>query len=104
VGDFEASERTFLSALEREHDKYALIGLSKLYCLKGKVAAALTWYERLLGKEGEDLRYFIELGDLLVQTGRKKEAAAFYRGALALQGNNPQACRLIESLLEKLGH
>ncbi|MEJ2700127.1 MAG: hypothetical protein P8Z70_10785, partial [Desulfuromonadales bacterium] len=103
AGNFEASERTFLNALEREHDKYALIGLSKLYCFKGNVAAALTWYELLLKQEGEDLRHFIELGDILVQTGRKKEAGVFYQGVLALQGGSPQARRLIETLLGKLG-
>lgn len=102
TGNFGAAEKTYRQNMEKGYDKFSLLGLAKLHALRGEGEEALSCYQTLVGREGEDGWFFQELAKIMVENAWGKEAAAFYRGVRTLHRGNPSLLQKLTELAEPL--
>ncbi len=79
VGRFDDAETVYLRCLSRGYNRFAQLGLLKLYCLQGRDQEVCRDIEVLFGHEGADLRILDDLCGFFLQSGRKEAAIRLIR-------------------------
>lgn len=102
LGRYEDAERAYRTNLEQAYDKFSLIGMIKLLALQSRLQEACQRYEELLQREGEDLKLYADVADLLLQNNKRDPALQFLRHVRELQKQNPEASCSIENRIRQL--
>ena len=93
IGNLAGAETSYRQSLESGYDKFGMLGLAKLYAIRGEISEARMCYEELLKREEEDGMLF---RTILSQVDRSRQAEfsrEFYSAAqkvLSDQGNTLQ--------------
>ena len=95
LGQFDAAERSYRKGLENGYVKFCQVGMMKLHCQAGRLKEACGCYDELLRHEGDDTRFFVEAGQLLIQRGSRDLALEFYRHVQLHHKNSSSASRII---------
>lgn len=103
LGRLDDAGHAYRKGLAQGYDKYNFVGMLKLHCLRGSFQDIRDSYRELLHHELVDTRYVAEAGVILVQSGRRDEALEFYRFARKLQKESPEACRIIDECIGRMG-
>lgn len=90
LGEYDAAERAFRKPLSTSYDKFAMVGLLKLYSLQGRLGEACTCYDEILRHEGEDSRILTDVITLLLQHEEREQALLLLRHAVQQQENSSQ--------------
>lgn len=102
LGRYADAERSYNSNLQQAYDKFSLIGMVKLLALQERLQEAFQRYEELLQREGEDLKVFADVADLLLQNNKRDSALQFLRHVRELQKQDQEASRSVENRIRQL--
>jgi tetratricopeptide (TPR) repeat protein len=101
TGNLDAAETTYRKNLENSYDKFSLLGLAKLYAVRGEPEEVVRCYRELVAREEEDGWFFGEITAQLIEHQRGQDAVRLYQVARELQRDNQEVCRKLAEQAEK---
>ncbi len=102
LGDLDAAEPCYRRSLLEGYDRYAYIGLVRLYCDREQFDQATEAFSAIMAAEDKPLLQLEELSRRFVRSGRREAMLRFFRHLLALSELEPLVLQELRSLLDKL--
>ncbi len=102
LGDLDEAETCYRKSLEQGYDRYAEIGLVRLYCDREDFTLAGTAFTTLMDNEDKPIPQLEELSRRFVRSGRRDVMLRYFRYLLEETSITQVVRRELKSLLEKL--
>ncbi len=101
IGNLAAAEGYYRKNLDNNYDKFSLMGLAKVYTVRGEINEVTNCYRQLVTKEKEDGHFFAEIALHMIKCNRQNEVLSFYKTACALQKSDQDICKKLANHLEE---
>jgi len=98
LGDFEKAQDFYERALDIEFDIYAVLGLALIAKSQKNYAGAIASLRRLVQQDPKNHRVCIELADVLLKTGERREAIEVLEEFQRSGIRNAQVAEMLEKL------
>lgn len=102
LGGLDAAEGSYRKSLEQGYDRYAEIGLVRLYCDREDFTLAGVAFASLMDNEDKPVLQVEELCRRFVRCGRRAVMLRFFRYLLDQSSLNQMVQQQLKALLEKL--
>lgn len=102
MGDPESAEKSYQRALGQGYDRFAMVGLVRLYCERDDWEKAADCFWSLVDKEEDADLQLEELSKRFVRSGQREIMLNFFRQLLAVERGNSEVRDEIRSLLDRL--